>query len=234
VQGSRLRRALGDRRALERPPRSELIYAARHRPEPWIDPGWRHDVATPQRHPEPLSDILLASPAAAREAASHSAAAETVWRWRERAQVGDDRAAAAAARKKGLVGGVVGLLAAGALALFSRPDALFWRPVALWRPEAAWIVAGIAVVTTLLALVSPLGGFRRLTRALEAFGHGVGVTLTWVLMAVAYALLFLPVGLVLRAAGKLRITRGADARLASYWQQPPPTTPGLDGYRKPF
>lgn len=166
-----------------------------------------------------MSDILLASPAAAREAASRSAA-ETAWRWRERAQGVDDRAAAAAARKRGALGGVVGLLAAVA--------------VSFWRPGAAWIVASIAVITTLLALASPLGGFRRLTHALEAFGHGVGVTLTWVLMTVAYALLFLPVGLALRAAGKLRITRGADARLASYWQLPPPAPPGLDGYRKPF
>jgi len=96
------------------------------------------------------------------------------------------------------------------------------------------VVAAIAVVTTLLALVSPLGGFRHLTRALEAFARGLALALTWLLMGLAYYLLFLPVGLLLRASRKLHVTRGGDARLASYWQQPTAPPPSLEAYRRPF
>lgn len=152
--------------------------------------------------------------------AASAAAADTAWQWR-RAPEGDASAhAAAAARRRGVLGGVVGLLVASGLYF--------------WKPEAALVVASIAAATTTLALVSPLGGFRRLTRVMEAFAHGLGLALTWLLMAIAYYLLFLPCGLLLRATGKLRITRGADVRRASYWEEPTAPPPSLDAYRKPF
>ena len=103
-----------------------------------------------------------------------------------------------------------------------------------WKPQMALVVVAIAAATTLLALASPLGGFRALTRALEAFARGVGLVLTWLLMAVAYYLLFLPVGLLLRAAGKLHVTRGADAKRATYWQPSAAPAPGIETYRRPF
>jgi hypothetical protein len=143
-----------------------------------------------------------------------------VWQWR-RAPAADERAqAAAAARRKGLLGGVIGLAVATVLYF--------------WKPQMALVVVAIAALTTLLALVSPLGAFRALTRALEAFARGVGLVLTWLLMAIAYYLLFLPVGLLLRAAGKLHITRGADAKRASYWEPATAPAPGIDSYRRPF
>jgi Flp pilus assembly pilin Flp len=95
-------------------------------------------------------------------------------------------------------------------------------------------VVAIAALTTILALVSPLGAFRALTRGLEVFARGVGLVLTWLLMALAYYLLFLPFGLLLRAAGKLRVTRGADAKRTSYWEPSTAPAPGIDAYRKPF
>jgi hypothetical protein len=147
-------------------------------------------------------------------------AARIAWQWR-RAPATDERAeAAAAARKKGLLGGVIGLAVAAALYF--------------WKPQMALVVVSIAVLTTLLALVSPLGAFRALTRALEAFARGVGLVLTWLLMALAYYLLFLPVGLLLRLAGKLHVTRGADAHRTSYWEPAKATAPGIDTYRRSF
>ena len=147
-------------------------------------------------------------------------AAKVVWQWRRPAAGGEDAGAAAAARRKGLAGGAIGLAVATALYF--------------WKPQMALVVAAIAVATTLLALVSPLGGFRAFTKALEGFAHGVGMALTWLLMALAYYLLFLPVGLLLRAMGKLHVTRGGDASRSTYWQEPtaPPTS--LDAYRRPF
>ncbi len=154
-----------------------------------------------------------------------NAAAEVAWQWRRAraADAGEVQAkAAAAARRKGLLGGAIGLLAASAL--------YFW----LDKPRAAAVVAAIALLTTLLALVSPLGGFHRLQLALAAFARGVGVAMTWLLIGLAYYLLFLPVGLLLRATGKLRLTRGLDAARSSYWQEAQATPAGLDHYRKPF
>ena len=161
-----------------------------------------------------------ASPAPAGAAAASAQAAQLVWQWR-RAPVGEDRAAtAAAARRKGLLGGAIGLAVATAL----------W----FWKPDMAKVVAAIAVATTLLALVSPLGGFRRFTHALEVFARGVALTLTWLLMGIAYYGLFLPVGLLLRATGKLHVTRGPDAKRTSYWQEPTAPPPSLESYRRPF
>jgi hypothetical protein len=168
-----------------------------------------------------VSDLVIApsTPEAASAADARAAAAATVWRWREK-ETGTDRPrAASAARKKGVLGGLIGLAVAGALSF--------------WRPNFAMFVAAIAVLMTLLALASPLGGFRRLTALLDAFAHAVGVAVTWLLMTIAYSLLFLPAGLLLRAAGKLGITRHGDARLASYWRDAKMPT-GIDAYRKPF
>src|SRR5690349_16690459 len=93
-----------------------------------------------------------AAPASADPATASARAARIAWQWRS-APAGDDRTkAAAAARRKGLLGGAIGLAVATAL----------W----FWKPDMTKWVAGIAVATTLLALVSPLGGFRRFTHAL--------------------------------------------------------------------
>jgi hypothetical protein len=173
----------------------------------------------------PVPDTSERTGNAVPRGANSANAAEIVWQWRRAraADAGEAQAkAAAAARKKGLFGGVIGLLAAAAL--------YFW----LDKPRAAAVVASIAVLSTLLALVSPLGGFHRLQRALAVFARGVGLAMTWFLMTLAYYLLFLPVGLLLRAGGKLRITRGRDAARASYWQEAQATPAGLDAYRKPF
>jgi hypothetical protein len=159
---------------------------------------------------------------ATRPTASDAAnrAAQVAWQW-HRAPAADDTArAAAAARRKGLLGGLVGLAVASALYF--------------WKPQMAAVVAAIAVATTLLALVSPLRGFHALTKALEAFARGLGLVMTWLLIGLAYYLLFLPVGLLLRATHKLHVTRGADARLGTYWQQPTAPPPSLDAYRRPF
>ena len=106
--------------------------------------------------------------------------------------------------------------------------------LSLWRSEAAIVVAAIAATLTLLALVSPLGAFRRLTELLERFAHGVGVVLTWVLMGLVYYLLFLPVGLFLRATGRLRLEKRPDPSRATYWRPAQRRPDGLERYRRQF
>ena len=69
---------------------------------------------------------------------------------------------------------------------------------------------------------------------LERFARVVGVALTWLLMGLAYYLLFLPVGLFLRATGKLRLEKRPDAARPSYWRPATRRPPGLDAYRRQF
>ncbi|HEX7180252.1 MAG TPA: hypothetical protein VF756_00310 [Thermoanaerobaculia bacterium] len=152
-----------------------------------------------------------------------SAPSAVVWSWRDReasaAQARDREASAA--RKRGLAGGVIGLAAAALI--------YFW-----WeKPAAAAVVAAIALVFTLLALLSPLGAHKTVARALDRFAYGVGTAVTWVLMTVLYYLLFLPLGLVLRARGRLGITRSFDPRRPSYWIANE-RTPTPESYRKQF
>jgi hypothetical protein len=169
-----------------------------------------------------MSELVTPAPTAEVAAPSRPEAAAAVWQWR-RAGVDDGEAgrrAAATQRRKGLVGGVVGAVVA----------LIVWQ----WRPAMALVVLGIALLLTALALVSPLGAFRRVTAALEAFGRAVGVGLTWVLMTLVYYLLFLPVGLVLRARGRLRLRKRLEPGLPSYWTPLPDRPRTLDGYRRQF
>jgi len=99
---------------------------------------------------------------------------------------------------------VVGLGAAALLYLF-------------WSPVAAAVVGSIATVLLLLALASPLGLYRRIDGWLARFAHAVGLAVTWLLMPLLYYLVFLPVGLLLRLRGRLRLTRELDPRASSYW-----------------
>ena len=150
-------------------------------------------------------------------------AAGTVWQWRRRDGGGDEarRRAVAAARRQGVIGLGVGLAVAGLFAWFDH------RTMAL-------VVAGVATVLAAIALLSPAGLHPHVARLLARFGHLVGTTLTWVLMTLVYLLLFLPVGLLLRATGKLRLQKAYDARRASYWQPASARPRSLENYRRQF
>jgi hypothetical protein len=151
-----------------------------------------------------------------------------VWDWRAEAartaatEGGPVREAAAAARRQGAIGGACGLAAAAALA---------WL---LHRTGLAVVVAAVSLAVALLAVAAPLTLYRRLRGALDRFARWVGTAVTWVLMTLLFYLLFLPVGLVMRAAGKLSFTRFSDPRLGSYWTPAADRAFTLDSYRKQF
>ena len=155
---------------------------------------------------------------------SNPNAAALVWDWRGRAarKAGADAREAAGARKRGLIGLGVGLAVASLIYFF------------LHQPRLALAVAGIAALLALLALVSPLKLYRQATRALDVFAHGVGAGVTWILMTLLYFLLFLPVGLLLRAGRKLGIAKHYDPKLGSYWKEPKTRPETLDAYRRQF
>jgi hypothetical protein len=157
-------------------------------------------------------------------------ASAVAWNWRGRADVGAAALAreAAANRRKGQIGGAIGLAFAAFLHFVFHKE------------RSAEVIAAIAILVTLLALASPLGAYKVLTRWLDVFAHAVGSAVTWVLMAVLFYLVFLPAGLILRARGRLGITlgndRGADRSLPTYWiateERERARTP--ESYRKQF
>jgi hypothetical protein len=129
-----------------------------------------------------------------------------VWDWRGGETEEPRRAREAAAiRRRGLIGAVVGLAVAALVFLL-------WK-----KPVPAAVIAAIALLVSLPALVAPLTAGRGVARALDRFAHAVGLGVTWVLMTFLYWVLFLPVGLFLRARGRLGITRSFDPRQPSYW-----------------
>jgi len=150
-----------------------------------------------------------------------------VWSWRGGDNEEHARAReAAAARQRGLLGGLIGLSVAAVFFFF------------LKKQVPAAVIAAVALLFTLVALLSPLTAYQALTRGLDRFGHAVATAVTWVLLTILYFLLFLPLGWFLRMRGKLRITRGFDPQRPSYWVnledrlEHRPVTP--ESYRRQF
>ena len=151
--------------------------------------------------------------------------AALVWNWRraegqDSSQV-EEAKKNAAARRKGVIGGAVGLTVA----------AIFY--FVFDRPVLAAVVAGIALVLTLLAFLAPAAHLK-VQGGLDRFGHAVGMAVTWVLMTLLYYLLFLPVGLFLRARRRLAVTQHPDRRLPSYWSSTEDRPWTAESYRKQF
>ena len=143
------------------------------------------------------------------------------WDWRRAGGNEDtENKLNAAARKRGLIGGAVGLAIAAAVYIW-------------WRPGLAWVIAGISVALALLAVAAP-PAYRKVAGLLDRFGYAVGMAVTWVLMTLIYYLLFLPVGLLLRAQKKLAVTQHPDRRLPSYWSSTEGKPWTAESYRKQF
>ncbi|HEX3553502.1 MAG TPA: hypothetical protein VIA62_09765 [Thermoanaerobaculia bacterium] len=151
-------------------------------------------------------------------------AAAVAWNWRDRTAVSGEAHAgeARSLRIRGVVGGAIGLAFAALLYVVGH------------KVRPAEMVAGIAALLALLALAAPLTVFKKVNHALEAFARILATAVTWVLMTILFYLVFLPIGLVLRAGKKLAITRGADRRLPSYWISTEGRETPLESYRRQF
>lgn len=155
---------------------------------------------------------------------STSKAATLAWNWKERGKLAaeGDANAVSHARQRGVIGLLVGLAVAGVVYRF------------LHSPRMAAAVAAIAVILALLAFLFPRTLYRRIMKGLDVFAYGVGTAVTWLAMTLVYYLLFLPVGLFLRAGGKLGITKHYDPAARSYWSEPKARPSTLDSYRRQF
>ncbi len=145
-------------------------------------------------------------------------ASAAVWAWRAAAD--GDPSAAGRTRRRGVTRGAVAL----GVALL----------LALWKPAAGAVAAGLALLVVTVALASPLALYPRIERGLAAFGRAVALGVTWTALGAVYFLVFVPLGLVLRARGRLRIARALDRDAASYWRPADPTRATPDRYERQF
>jgi hypothetical protein len=143
------------------------------------------------------------------------------WDWRRAGgNDGSETKKNAAARRRGLIGGAVGLLVAAAVYY-------------LWRPGMAYVIAAVGLALALLALAAP-PAYRKVAGLLDRFAHAVGMAVTWLLMTLLYYVLFFPVGLLLRRQRKLAVTMHPDRRLPSYWSSTEGKARTAESYRKQF
>jgi hypothetical protein len=106
--------------------------------------------------------------------------------------------------------------------------------LAFWKPLLAAVAATLALALLAVALASPRGLYPRVERGLAAFARAVGLGVTWITLTAVHLLVFLPLGLLLRATGRLRITRSPDPAAATYWRLPDRPRAGAGGYERQF
>jgi len=147
---------------------------------------------------------------------THPPASAAIWSWRAPAP---DPSAGPRARRRALSRGGLGLAVAALLAL--------------WKPVLGAVAAALALLLLAVALASPRGLYPRVERGVAAFARAVGLAVSWITLTLVHFLVFLPLGLLLRATGRLRITRSPDPGAASYWR--PADRPGpAERYERQF
>ena len=105
---------------------------------------------------------------------------------------------------------------------------LYWRH----RLHAAFFISAFAAPPLLLlALVAPRA-LVPVERGWRALAHALGWVNTRVLLAVVYFLVFAPIALVLRIAGKDPLERRRDPGRATYWRTREPAEP--DHLTRPY
>ncbi len=131
------------------------------------------------------------------------AASASIWRWRDATE--DRGRAASSQRRAGVIRALVGLTAGGLLYYFERPIVA----------GVAWSISGLTLV---LALVSPLGAYAALDRLVARAGRGVGLVLTWLLLAPAYYLVLTPLAWAIRLR-RDPLRRTLEPERESYWSE---------------
>ena len=114
------------------------------------------------------------------------------------------RAATRRVRRRGSARGLAGLAVA----------TLVW----LWHPLLGVVAGGLAAATLLLALAAPGTLYPRLETALAAFARAVGLTVSSVALTALYLIVFAPLGLALRATGRLRVDLALAPDGTTYWR----------------
>jgi hypothetical protein len=114
-------------------------------------------------------------------------------------------------------------------AIFSTLALLFFWRHRLHVPFYISVVAGPLLLVA--AAVAPRA-LAPVDRAWSALAKGLGFVNTRILLAVVYFLVFAPIALVLRLAGKDPLERRRDPRRSTYWRTRDPAEP--DRLTRPY
>jgi hypothetical protein len=96
---------------------------------------------------------------------------------------------------------------------------LLWAGILWWRGHAAavpWLL-GAAPCLVLLALAAPTA-LRPIHRVWMPVARAIARVLTWILLTLAYYLVFTPFGVVMRILGKDPLHRRFEPEAATYWE----------------
>jgi hypothetical protein len=105
---------------------------------------------------------------------------------------------------------------------------LFWRH----RLHAAFYVGAVAGPLLLVAAVIAPRALAPVERGWSALAAALGWVNTRILLAVVYFLVFAPIALVMRVAGKDPLERRPDRRRSTYWRTRDPAEP--DRLTRPY
>lgn len=98
-------------------------------------------------------------------------------------------------------------------------------------PASLWVVP-VVLVLLVLALVSP-GSLYWPYRSWMLLASVLNFLNTRLIMAIAYYLLIVPIGLVMKSIGKLQYTRRPSTHTSSYWVSRD-TSPAKNNLKEPF
>ena len=121
-----------------------------------------------------------------------------------------------------------GLVVGGVLAAVA--GLLAWRRGV---SPVAWGVGGVGAALLAAGLVAPVA-LRPVRRVWMAAAFVMGAVMTRVILTAAWALIFVPTGLVLRAVGKDPLQRRLDPDAETYWVRRDDGGPDRDGLERYF
>ena len=97
---------------------------------------------------------------------------------------------------------------------------LIWAGILWWRGHTGAIpyLIGASPVLILLGLVAPIALYP-LHRVWMPVAKGIARALTWLLLTLAYYLVFTPFGIVMRMFGRDALHRKLEPASESYWEK---------------
>ena len=159
------------------------------------------------------ANTLSLRPEQSRRAGRPEAAA-AIFDWKSRVTVVEEEASpATSARKRGLVQtAITGTLAA--LLYF------------FLAPRVGQIVGGVAVFLFTSSMLFPLSIYAGIEKFVAWLARWLQIGVTWVLMALIFAFVFTPIGVLFRRGKRDRLLRWLEPEKRSYWnERDEPITP---------
>lgn len=100
-------------------------------------------------------------------------------------------------------------------------------------PSFPVVLPAFALMSAVLSLFSPTT-LRPLHIVSEKVMNAVAWVITYVLLTVAFIVLFLPAGLVLRIAARDPLKRAPDSSVSSYWEKAEIQSDSFESYLRQF